>query len=121
MRGTLQLIRKDDNDAVFRTAAAGARKVVSSKLAWPVQIVQPNDVRKVNIYMSIAANNVIPVSLRIRRCETFSLPQARSTIRLLGVSSAPKKPRWVLVGLKMARVVTPPFLIIATFRICKCD
>ena len=36
MRDTLQLIRKDDNDALFRTAAAGAGKVVLSKLAWSV-------------------------------------------------------------------------------------
>ena len=45
MRVTLQLIRKDDNDAMFRTAAAGAGKVVLSKLAWSVPIVQPNDVQ----------------------------------------------------------------------------
>ena len=32
MRDTLQLIRKDDNDALFRTAAAGAGKVVLSKV-----------------------------------------------------------------------------------------
>ena len=36
----------------------------------------------------------------MRPCETFSLPQARSTVWLLGVSSAPEKPRWVLVGLQ---------------------
>ena len=48
MRDTLQLIRKDDNDALFHTAAAGAGKVVLSKFAWSVPIVQPNDVRKVN-------------------------------------------------------------------------
>ena len=47
------LIRKDDNDALFRTAADGAGKVVLSKLAQSVLIVQPNDVRKVNIYKSI--------------------------------------------------------------------
>ena len=61
MRDTLQLIRKDDNDALFRTAAGGAGKVVLSELAWFVPIVQPNDVRKVNLYKSIASNNVIPV------------------------------------------------------------
>ena len=33
IRDTLQLIRKDDNDALFRTAGAGAGKVVLSKLA----------------------------------------------------------------------------------------
>ena len=79
MRDTLQLVRKDDNDALFRTPAAGAGKVVLSKLAWSVPIVQPNDVRKVNLYKCIASNSVIPVSFRMRQCETFSVPQARST------------------------------------------
>ena len=51
--------------------AAGAGKVILSKLAWYVPIVHPNDVRKVNLYKSIAANNVIPVSFRMRQCETF--------------------------------------------------
>ena len=92
MRGMLQLIRKDDNDALFRTATVGTGKVVLSKLAWSVPIVQPNDVRKVNLYKSIAANNVISVSYRMRQCETFSLPQARFTVWRLGVSSAPEKP-----------------------------
>ena len=75
MRDTLQLIRKNDNDVLFRTSAAGAGKVVLSKLAWSVPIVQPNNVRKVNLYKSIASNNVIFVSFRMRQCETFSLPQ----------------------------------------------
>ena len=60
MRDTLQLIRKDDNDALFRTNAAGAGKVVLSKFAWVAPIVQPNDVLKVNLYKGIAANNTIP-------------------------------------------------------------
>ena len=63
-------------------------------------MVQPNDVRKVILYKSIAANNVIPVSFRMRQCEMLSLPQARSNVWRLGVSSAPGKPRWVLVGLQ---------------------
>ena len=36
----------------------------------------------------------------MRQCETFSLLRARSTVWRLGVSSAPEKPRWVLVGLQ---------------------
>ena len=97
MRDTLQLIRKYDNDALFRTAAAGAGKVMLSKLAWSVPIAQRNDV---NLYKSIAANNVIPVSFRMRQCETISRPQARSTVWRLGVSSLPEKLRWVLIGLQ---------------------
>ena len=54
MRDTLQLIRKDDDDALFHTAATNVGKVKLTKLAWSVPIVQPNDVRKVNLYKSIA-------------------------------------------------------------------
>ena len=91
----------DDDDALFRTAAAGVGKVKLSKIAWSVPIVQPNDVRKVNLYMSIASNNVIPLSFLMRQCETFSVPAGtKCTIWRLGVSSAPEKPRWVLVGLQ---------------------
>ena len=80
MRDTLQLIRKDDHDALFRTAAAGVGKVKLDKLAWSAPIVQPQDVRKVNLYKSIASNNVIPVSFRMRQCETIAVPQTTSTV-----------------------------------------
>ena len=100
MRDTLKLIRKGNDDSLFRTAATGVRKVVLSKLAWSVPVVQPNDVRKVNLYKSIASNNVIPVSFRMRQCETFTVPQATSTLWRLSVSSAPEKLRWVLIGLQ---------------------
>ena len=100
MRDTLQLIRKGVDDSLFRTAAAGVGKVVLSKLAWSVPVVQRNVVRRVNLYKSIASNNVIPVSFRMLQCETFTAPQATSTVWRLGVSSAPEKPRWVLIGLQ---------------------
>ena len=92
-----------DNDALFRTVAAGAGKVVLSKLAWVVPIVQPNDVLEVNLYKSIAANNIIPVGFRRRQCEMFTLLQARSTVWRLGVSSTPERPRRVLVGLQTGK------------------
>ena len=41
-----------------------------------VPIVHPNDVSKVNLYRSIAFNNAIPITFRMR--EMFSLPQASS-------------------------------------------
>ena len=125
MRDTLQLIRKDDDDALFRTAAAGVGKVKSSKIAWSVPIVQPKDVRKVNLYKSIASNNVIPLSFRMRQCETFSIPAGtKSTVWRLGVSSAPEKPRWVLVGLQTdksgSQMRNAAIFIIVTLQICKC-
>ena len=103
IRDTFQMIRKDDNDALFRTNAAGAGKVVLSKIAWSVPIVQPNDVKRVEMYKSIASNSVIPVSFRVRQCETFSVPQTTATVWRLGVKVAPEKPRWVLIGLQTAK------------------
>ena len=98
MRDTLQLIRKGDDDSLFRTAAGGGGKVVLFKHAWSVPVAEPNDVRRVNLCKSIASNNVIPVSFLMRQCETFT--QATSTVWRLSVSSAPEKPRWVLIGLQ---------------------
>ena len=62
---------------ILHSPIMGCRgKVVLSKVAWSVPIVQPNDVRKVNLYKSIASN-------------TFSVPQARYIVWQLGFSSAP--------------------------------
>ena len=85
-----------DDDALFRTAAAG--------VAWSVPIVQPNDVRKVNLYKSIASNNIIPVSFRMRQCETFTVLQATSTVWRLGVSSAPENVDEYWLDCKLTRV-----------------
>ena len=100
MRDTLQLMRKDVNEALFRTAAVGEGKMLLSQLTWVVSIVQSNDVLKVNLYHSISANNTILVGFRRRQCETFTLPQAGATVWRLGVRSVPENPRWVLVGLQ---------------------
>ena len=58
------------------------------------------------MYKIIASNNVIPVSFRMRQCETFTAPHATSTVWRLGVSSAPEKPRWVLIGLQTVNLET---------------
>ena len=92
-------MREDDDDALFLIAAADVGKVKLTKLAWSVPIVQPNDVRKVNLYKGITSNNGTPVSFSMHQCESFTVPQATSTVWRLGVSSAPEKPRWVLIGL----------------------
>ena len=74
-------------------------------IAWSVPIVQPNDVRKVNLYKSTASNNIIPVSFRMRQCESFTVPQATSTVWRLCVSYAPEKPLWLLIGLQTGKSV----------------
>ena len=80
MRETLQLIRKYDDDALFRIAAVDVGKIKLTKLTWSVPIVQPNDVRKVNLYKSITSNNVILESFHMRQYESFTVPQTTSTV-----------------------------------------
>ena len=92
-------------DTTSQSKVTYGMRVLLSKLAWTVPIVQPNDVRKANLYKSISANNVIPVSFRMRQCETFSLPQARSTVWRLGVSSAPENLDGYWLDCKRTRVV----------------
>ena len=57
------------------------------------------------LYLFSSSNNLIPLSFRMRQCETFSLSQERSTVWRLGVTSAPEKPRWVLAGLQTNKSV----------------
>ena len=47
VRHTLTLVRAtDDNDAIFRAAAAAAGKVKLSKISWMMPKVQPSDEMK---------------------------------------------------------------------------
>ena len=106
------------NDALFRTVAAGAGKVVLSKLAWVVPIVQPNDVLKVNLYKSIAVNNTIPVGFRRRQCETFTFHIHIPPSGDWALALHRKSHDGYWLDYRQARVVTRrgmlPFLIIAT-------
>ena len=47
------LVRKGDNDAIFRAAAADAGKVVLSKLSWYMPHVTPNLQEKLALYKTI--------------------------------------------------------------------
>ena len=39
----------------------------------------------------------------MRQCESFTVPQSTFILWQLGVSSAPEKPRWVLIGLQKGK------------------
>ena len=107
MRDTLQLIRKDDNDALFSTAAAGAGKVVLFKLALSVPMVYTRVLQRI---MSVPYRFV---------CVNVK----RSLYLKHGVSSAPENLDGYWLHCKRTRVVkrkiTPLFLIAVTLRICK--
>ena len=69
----LTLVRKGDNDAIFRAAAADAGKVVLSKLFWYMPHVLPNDQEKFALYKTIESKSSLLVGYRIIQCDSISV------------------------------------------------
>ena len=63
----LTLVRKIDDDAIFRGAAAGAEKVSLDKISWLMPRVIPADAEKCSIYKTIESKVKVPVAYRIRQ------------------------------------------------------
>ena len=97
-RHVLTLVRKSDDDAIFRLAAAGAGKVVLSKVSWYLPHVRPADVPKLNLYEMIEKKVKVAVGFRMRQCESISVPQTTNFSWRLTVKSSPEKPRYIIVA-----------------------
>ena len=61
MKHNLTLVRKTDDDAIFRAAAAGAGKVSLDKISWFMPHVIPADAENFFIYKTIASKVKLPV------------------------------------------------------------
>ena len=94
----LTLVRKSDNDAIFRAAATDAGKVVLSKLSWYMPHVTPNLQEKLALYKTIESKSSLPVGYRMIQCDSIPVPQTRNFTWRLSVKSAPEKPRWIIVA-----------------------
>src|SRR5688572_6498277 len=98
VKHTLTLVRKSDDDAIFRLAAADAGKVDVGKIAWYMPHVLPSDMEKMALAKTIESKASIPVAYRARQCDTITVPQSTTFSWRLSVKTAPEKPRWVVVG-----------------------
>ena len=94
----LTLVRKGDNDAIFRAAAADAGKVVLSKLSWYMPHVLPNDQGKLALYKTSESTSNLPVGHQMIQCDSISFPQTRNFTWRLSVKSSQEKPRWIIVA-----------------------
>jgi len=74
----LTLVRKGDNDAIFRAAAADAGKVVLTKLCWYVPHVLTNDREKHELYKTIESKSSLSVGYRMIQCDSIPVPQTRN-------------------------------------------
>ena len=104
MRHKLTLVRNNDDDAIQRVAGAGAGKVVLSKVAWVMPRVHPSDVKKFSLYKTIEAKVVLDAAFRMRQCSSAQIPPNTQTFDwLLGVRTAPEKPRHLLIAFQSDR------------------
>ena len=60
------LVRKTNDDAIVRGAAAGAGKVSLDKISWFMPHVIPADAEKFSIYKTIESKIKVPVAYRTR-------------------------------------------------------
>ena len=107
LKQTLTLVRKGNDDAIFRSAADGgggagtlpeAGKVILDKVSWWMPHVLPADSEKFQLYKTIESKATLPVAYRMRQCESISVPPTTNFTWRLSVKSSSEKPRWVIVA-----------------------
>ena len=100
MRHKFTLVRKSNDNAIFKIAATAKGKVELTK-AWVMPRVHPNDVKKFSLYKSIERKIVMDAAFRMRQCSIAEIPaQTRTFDWRLGV---PEKPRNVLTAFQCDR------------------
>ena len=78
LKDSLTFVRKTDEDAIFRSAAAGARKVSVDKISWLMPHVITANAEKFSIYKTIESKIKLPVAFKTRQCDMLSVPQSTS-------------------------------------------
>ena len=73
---SLTLVRRTEDDAIFRAAAAGGGKVILDKMSWFMRHVIPADAEKFSIYKTIESKVKLPVAYRTRQCNMLSVPDS---------------------------------------------
>ena len=94
------MVRKSDDDAIFRLTAAGAGKITLSKVSWCMPHVRPADIPKLKLYEMIEKKVSVPVGFRMRQCESISVPQTTNFTWRLTVKSSTEKPRYIIVAFR---------------------
>ena len=91
LKHNLTLVRKTDDDAFFRGAAAGYGKVSLDKISRFMPHVIPVDAETFSIYKTIESKVKVPVAYRTRQCDMLSVPETTSFTWRLSVKTAPEK------------------------------
>ena len=103
LKQTLTLVRKSNDDAIFRDNAASDGNITLDKVSWFMPHVLPVDAEKFQLYKTIESKETLPVAYRMRQCDAISVPQTTNFTWRLSVKSSPEKPRYVIVGFQTGK------------------
>jgi hypothetical protein len=88
---TLTLVRKADDDAIFRANGVAAGKVNVDKISLFMPHVIPSDIERMQLYKTIESKVAVPVAYRARQCDTITVPQSTTFSWRLSVKTSPEK------------------------------
>ena len=92
MRHKLTIVRKGNDNAIFKVVATAKGKVELTKLAWVMHRFHPNGVKHFSLYKNIESKIVLDAAFRMRQCSIAEIPaQTRTFDWRLGVRTAPEK------------------------------
>ena len=97
LKQTLTLVRKSNDDAIFRDNATADGKITLDKVSWCMPHVLPADAEKFQLYQTIESKATLPVAYRMRQCDAISVLQSTNFTWRLSVKSSPEKPRYIIV------------------------
>jgi len=100
---TLTLVRKADDDAIFRANAADAGKVNLHKISLFMPHVLPSDKEKLQLYKTIESKVTVPVAYCARQCDTITVAQSTTFSWRLSVKTSPEKPRYIIVAFQTGK------------------
>ena len=103
LKRNLTLVRKTDEDAIFRGATAGSGKVSLDKISWFMPHVIPADAEKFSIYKTSESKVKVQVAYRTIQCDMLSVSESTSFTLRLSIKTAPEKPRFITVGFRTAK------------------
>ncbi|XP_047133849.1 uncharacterized protein LOC124812000 [Hydra vulgaris] len=95
---TPTLVRKSDDDAIFRVAAVAAGQVNFDKISLFIPHAIPSDVERNNLYKAIESKVTLPVTFRSRQCDTITVLQSTTFTWRLSVKTSTEKPKYIIVG-----------------------
>ncbi|XP_065645276.1 uncharacterized protein LOC136075767 [Hydra vulgaris] len=93
LKHTITLTRQSDDNAVFRLAAVAEGKVNLTKISLFMPNLIPSSVVEKKLYGEIERKVTVPLSFRMRQCDTTTFQQATSFIWPLSIRTSPENPR----------------------------